>query len=242
VVAAVAELADAGVAEVVLTGIDATSYADGGRRLGDLVQAILLAVPGLARLRLSSLDCAEVDAALVEAFADPRLMPHVHLSLQSGDALVLKRMRRRHAPADAWRLVERLRKVRADVAVGADLIAGFPTESEAAHRASLATIHACGIVHAHVFPFSPRPGTAAARMPQLPSELARARAAELRAAAAEVRARWLATLLGREAQVVSEGAKGLAPHGHMIRLNARATRGALVMARPVRLHAGGLAE
>ncbi len=241
VVAEVHALAEAGAVEVVLTGIDATAYADGGQRLGDLVQAILARVPRLARLRLSSLDCAEVDDALVEAFAEPRLMPQLHLSLQSGDALVLKRMRRRHAPGDAVRLVARLRRIRPDLAVGADFIAGFPTESEAAHRESQLLLEACDIVHAHVFPFSPRPGTAAARMPQQPPGVAARRAADLRQAAARRRARWLQTLVGKPVEVVSEGLKGIAPHGHMVRLAAPHPRGRIVRLAPRTVVGGELA-
>jgi threonylcarbamoyladenosine tRNA methylthiotransferase MtaB len=226
VVDEVARMAEAGVAEVVLTGIDATGYADGAQRLGHLVQAILARVPALPRLRLSSLDCAEVDDALVEAFAEPRLMPHVHLSLQSGDPLILKRMRRRHAPGDAIRLVERLQRIRPEIAFGADLIAGFPTEGEAAHRASLSLLESCDIVHAHVFPYSPRPGTAAARMPQIAPPLVRARAAALRARASERRRRWLEGLAGRPTEVVSEGPRGIAPQGHFVRFASPRPQGA----------------
>lgn len=235
-------LAEAGVAEVVLTGIDLASWADGPHRLGALVEAILARVPGLARLRLSSLDCAGVDEALIAAFAEPRLMPQLHLSLQSGDAMVLKRMRRRHAPADALALVSRVRARRPEVAVGCDLIAGFPTESEAAHRASLDLLDALDIVVAHVFPFSPRPGTAAARMPQVPPAVARRRAAELRAAAAARRARFLLGLLGWPTEVVSEGARGVAPQGHHVRLRVPRARGARLEVRPLRLVEGELAE
>jgi threonylcarbamoyladenosine tRNA methylthiotransferase MtaB len=242
VVAEVTRLAAAGAAEVVLTGIDLSGYRDGGQRLGGLVQAILARVPGLRRLRLSSLDCAEVDDALAEAFSDARLMPQLHLSLQSGDLLVLKRMRRRHTPSDAVRLVARLKALRPDLAVGADLIAGFPTEGESAHRASLALIEACDIVSAHVFPFSPRPGTAAARMPQLPAGVASARAAELRAAAAQRRSRWLETLLGRPVEAVSEGEKGVAPQGHAVRFARPRPRGALAMVVPGAVAGQDLAE
>lgn len=242
VVDEVARMADAGIAEVVLTGIDATGYADGGLRLGDLVQAILARVPQLRRLRLSSLDCSEVDGALLEASAEPRLMPHVHLSLQSGDPLVLKRMRRRHAPADAVRLVDRLKAVRPDIAIGADLIAGFPTEGEAAHRASLALLEACDIVHAHVFPYSPRPGTAAARMPQVPVAVRRARAAALRDVARARRQRWLETLLGQPAEVVSEGPRGIAPQGHFLGFASPRPCGERVRVTPARIDGEQLAE
>jgi threonylcarbamoyladenosine tRNA methylthiotransferase MtaB len=245
VVETVARLAAEGVAEVVLTGIDATSYGQhlpGSPTLGALVQAILVAVPALPRLRLSSLDAAEADDALVEALSDPRLMPHLHLSLQSGDDLILKRMKRRHSRADAVRLSERLRARRPDLALGADLIAGFPTEGEAAHQASLALLADCGLVHAHIFPFSPRPGTAAARMPQLPAALVRARAAELRTEASHRHARFRDSFLGTPQETVSEGAHGLSPHGLRLRYAAPRPRGARVTAVPTRLLQDCLAE
>ncbi len=235
VVNRVAALADAGVNEVVLTGIDLSGHADG---LGHVVQAVLTRTP-VRRLRLSSIDPAKADEALIEAFAAPQLMPHVHLSLQSGDDLVLKRMKRRHSAADARRLVERLRQVRPDLAVGADLIAGFPTESAEAHRASLAAIADLGIVHGHVFPYSPRPGTAAARMPPVSPAEARVRAAELRAAAASRLAALCAHMEGQMVETLSEGTAGMAPNGVKIAYQAPAPRGALVLVRPAR-QGGGL--
>lgn len=245
VVGRVAGLARAGVAEVVLTGIDATGWgADlpGAPRLGLLVAAILRQVPDLPRLRLSSLDPSEMDDDLVAAFADPRLMPQLHLSLQSGDPLILKRMRRRHTPADALRLVAAVRAVRPDVAVGADLIAGFPTEGEAAHRNSLALIAGLGLVAAHVFPYSPRPGTAASRMPPVPPAITRRRAAELRVAAGVARDAFLTSQVGLAQPVVSEGAKGITPHGATLRFAAARPRGSLVTAVPARLTDGMLTE
>lgn len=230
VVEAVSALVSRGAREVVLTGVDLCGWgADlpGAPRLGTLVEAVLARVPALPRLRLSTLDPAAVDDRLVALFAEPRLMPHAHLSLQSGDDLVLKRMRRRHLLADARRLVARLKTGRPDIAIGADLIAGFPTEGEAAHRASLAALAALDIVHAHVFPYSPRPGTAAARMPQVPPAEARRRAAELRAAASARQQAWLAGFVGQTLEVVSEGAVGLAPHFAEVRLAAPLPRGAL---------------
>jgi threonylcarbamoyladenosine tRNA methylthiotransferase MtaB len=238
-------LADSGVAEVVLTGIDTTSYGQdlpGNPTLGALVQAILARVPGLPRLRLSSLDAAEADDALIDAFADPRLMPHIHLSLQSGDDLVLKRMKRRHSRAQAVRLAERLRAVRSDIAIGADLIAGFPTEGPAAHQNSLALLEDCSLVHAHVFPFSPRPGTAAARMPLLPAATVRARAAELRAAAARRLAAFQEPFVNTPVTIVCEGASGLAPWGFRVALAAPRPRGALVTVTPSSLGVTGLCE
>jgi threonylcarbamoyladenosine tRNA methylthiotransferase MtaB len=245
VVGHVRTLSEAGVAEVVLTGIDTTSYGQdlpGRPVLGALVQAILARVPALPRLRLSSLDAAEADPALVEAFADPRLMPHLHLSLQSGDDLILKRMKRRHSRADAVRLAERLRTVRPDIALGADLIAGFPTEGPAAHANSLALLADCGLVHAHIFPYSSRPGTAAARMPQVAPETARARAAELRVAAARRLLAFQRQFLGQPVEIVSEGRSGLSPHGLRIALAAPRPRGVLVKVSPTQIREGQLAE
>jgi threonylcarbamoyladenosine tRNA methylthiotransferase MtaB len=170
--------------EVVLTGVDITSYgADlpGAPKLGTLVKQILKHVPELKRLRLSSIDSVEADRDLLDALAnDARLMPHLHLSLQSGDDLILKRMRRRHTRADAIAFCETVRRLRPDTVFGADLIAGFPTEDEAMFQSSLALVEDCGLTHLHVFPFSPRPGTPAARMPQLPRQLVKERAARLR--------------------------------------------------------------
>jgi len=191
---AVARELDGGAAEIVLTGVDITAV-EGG--LGRLCERLLGDLPHLRRLRLSSLDSMEVDEPLLALFAsEPRLMPHVHLSLQHGDDLILKRMRRRHLRADAIRLVERLKQARAGLSVGADLIAGFPTESEEAAQNNISLLGACGIVAAHVFPFSHRPNTPAARMPQLAPEVIKARAARLRAAATEHRSRWLDAQIG----------------------------------------------
>jgi threonylcarbamoyladenosine tRNA methylthiotransferase MtaB len=245
VIAHVRALAGAGIAEVVLTGIDTTSYGQdltGNPSLGMLVQAILAAVPALPRLRLSSLDAAEADPALLEAFADDRLMPHVHLSLQSGDDLILKRMKRRHSRAEAVALSERLRTVRPDIAIGADLIAGFPTEGEAAHANSRALIADCGLVHAHVFHFSPRPGTAAARMPQVLPAIARTRAAELRTLAAEAQARFASSLIGRPLDIVSEGGQGVTPQGLKLRFRVAHPRGVRVTAQAMDFENGTLVE
>jgi threonylcarbamoyladenosine tRNA methylthiotransferase MtaB len=197
-----------GVNEVVLTGVDVTGWgADlpGRQRLGDLVAAILREFPALLRLRLSSLDGVEIDERLFDILTgEARVMPHVHLSLQSGDDMVLKRMKRRHSRADAITLVERLIARRPDIAIGADLIAGFPTETEAMHANNLSLIAAARIVHGHVFPYSPRPGTPAARMPQVDPVMVRERAAQLRAEVAQQRARWLHTLLGLPREVLAE--------------------------------------
>jgi threonylcarbamoyladenosine tRNA methylthiotransferase MtaB len=170
--------------EVVLTGVDITSYgADlaGAPALGTLIKRILKDVPGLKRLRLSSIDSVEADGALLDVFAsDERLMPHLHLSLQSGDDLILKRMKRRHLRKDAIAFCDKVRRLRPDTVFGADLIAGFPTETEAMFQNSLDLVGECGLTHLHVFPFSPRPGTPAARMPQVAREAVKDRARRLR--------------------------------------------------------------
>jgi threonylcarbamoyladenosine tRNA methylthiotransferase MtaB len=182
VVAQVRRLAGNGYREVVLTGVDITSYADGDTRLGALVKRILREVPELARLRLSSIDSVEADADLLDALAnEPRLMPHLHLSLQSGDDMILKRMKRRHARADAIAFCDQVRRLRPDVAFGADIIAGFPTETDDAFARSLDLVEECGLARVHVFPFSPRLGTPAARMPQLARDIVKDRARRLRA-------------------------------------------------------------
>lgn len=208
VTAEVRRLARAGVAEVVLTGVDLTSWgADlaGAPALGELVRRILAEIPELPRLRLSSLDAAEIDAELIACFAtEPRLAPHLHLSIQSGDDLVLKRMKRRHSSADALALVEAVRAVRPDAAFGADLIAGFPTETDAAADRSLTFVERAGLAYLHVFPFSPRPGTPAARMPQVARPVVKARAARLREAGAAALARHLDRQLGRRVEALIE--------------------------------------
>ena len=199
---AVAREIDRGAREIVLTGVDVTDYRGG---LGTLCQRLLAAEPRLQRLRLSSLDSIEIDGALFELIAgEPRLMPHFHLSLQAGDDLILKRMKRRHSRADAVRTVERIKYVRPDATVGADLIAGFPTESEDMALNTLKLLDDCDVVAAHIFPFSPRLQTPAARMPQLPRELVKARAARLRAAAATRRQSWLDRMAGTTHPVLIE--------------------------------------
>lgn len=208
VVDRVAALVAAGHREVVLTGVDLTSYGPdlpGAPTLAMLVERILRHVPGLARLRLSSLDSIEIDDRLFALLTgEARVMPHVHLSLQAGDDMILKRMKRRHSRADAIRLVERLKARRPDIAIGADLIAGFPTEDEAMFANTLALIDACDIVHAHIFPYSPRTRTPAARMPQVAAPLRKARAAALRNASAQRREAWLKTLVGSRQSVLVE--------------------------------------
>ncbi|MBK5925881.1 tRNA (N(6)-L-threonylcarbamoyladenosine(37)-C(2))-methylthiotransferase MtaB [Rhodobaculum claviforme] len=208
VVDQIARLVAEGYNEVVLTGVDLTSWgADlpGQPRLGDLVRRILRLVPGLPRLRISSIDSIEADPALMAALAEePRLMPHLHLSLQHGCDLILKRMKRRHLRKDAIAFCQEARRLRPDIVFGADIIAGFPTETEDAFAQSLDLIEACGLTFLHVFPFSARPGTPAARMPQLPGPVIRDRAARLRDAGAGALGRHLLAQTGRAHRVLTE--------------------------------------
>ncbi|MEW5420572.1 tRNA (N(6)-L-threonylcarbamoyladenosine(37)-C(2))-methylthiotransferase MtaB [Amorphus sp. 3PC139-8] len=208
VVDQIRRLVDNGYREVVLTGVDLTSYGPdlpGTPKLGDLVQRILKLVPDLPRLRLSSIDSIEVDPALMEAIAgEPRLLGHFHLSLQAGDDMILKRMKRRHLRDDAIRFCDDVRTLRPDVVFGADLIAGFPTETEAMFQNTLALVGDCGLTHLHVFPFSPRPGTPAARMPQVGRAAAKERAARLRAAGEAAFAAHLRAEVGRIRSVLIE--------------------------------------
>lgn len=232
-----------GVGEVVLTGVDVTSWgADlpGEPRLGDLVAAILRAFPALPRLRLSSVDGVEIDPLLFDLITtEARVMPHVHLSLQSGSDMILKRMKRRHSREQAITLVQRMKARRPDIAIGADLIAGFPTETPEMHADNVSIVRECGVVHGHVFPYSPRPGTPAARMPQVDPVIVRARAAEVRAAVAEERARWLASLLGRPAQVLAErDGTGHAGHFASYRVPQGTPVGSLVTVTPTKIVEG----
>jgi threonylcarbamoyladenosine tRNA methylthiotransferase MtaB len=208
VVQAIQRLVDEGCREVVLTGVDLTSYGTdlpGTPRLGTLVRAILRNAPDLPRLRLSSIDSVEADDLLVELMAtEQRLMPHLHLSLQAGDDMILKRMKRRHDRADAIRFCADLRKVRPEIAFGADIIAGFPTEDEAMFQRSLDLVDECGLTFLHVFPFSPRKGTPAARMPQVRGDIIRERARRLREAGAARLRSHLAAQVGRRIDVLTE--------------------------------------
>ncbi|MCA3424578.1 MAG: tRNA (N(6)-L-threonylcarbamoyladenosine(37)-C(2))-methylthiotransferase MtaB [Roseomonas sp.] len=201
-------LVAAGYREAVLTGVDVTSYGPdlpGSPTLGQMIRRVLALVPELPRLRLSSLDPVEVDEDLWRLIAEePRLMPHLHLSLQHGSDLILKRMKRRHLRADAIALAEKARRLRPDIVFGADLIAGFPTETEAQFQESLDLVKDCDLSFLHVFPYSERPGTPAARMPQIPVPERRARAARLREAGAAAAARYYAGRLGQEEQVLLE--------------------------------------
>jgi len=216
--------------EVVLTGVDITSYgADlpGAPRLGTLVKQILKHVPELKRLRLSSIDSVEADGDLIDVFGnEARLMPHLHLSLQSGDDLILKRMKRRHLRGDAIAFCNRVRQLRPDVVFGADLIAGFPTETEEASQRSLDLIDECGLTHLHVFPFSPRPGTPAARMPQLPRAVVKERARLLREHGALALARHLDGEVGATRRVLTESREaGRTEHFTRVRLAGPAEPG-----------------
>jgi len=233
VVEAVARAVDEGQREVVLTGVDLTSYRPS---LATLVSQILREVPALPRLRLSSLDPAEVDAALFELIVgEPRVMPHVHLSLQSGDSMILKRMKRRHTRAQAIELVQRLKAARPALAIGADLIAGFPTESAAMHDNNLSIIEACDVVFGHVFPYSPRVGTPAARMPPVAADVAKTRAHELRSASAKRRAAWLSRIEGSTQNVLVErsGLRGHAENFASVLLTTPCDAGSIVAVRIV---------
>jgi threonylcarbamoyladenosine tRNA methylthiotransferase MtaB len=230
VVAQVRRLVENGYREVVLTGVDITGYgADlaGAPKLGSLVKQVLKQVPELARLRLSSIDSVEADADLYDALAnEPRLMPHLHLSLQAGDDLILKRMKRRHSRADAIRFCEQVRRLRADVVFGGDIIAGFPTETEEMFARSLGLIEDCGLTHLHVFPFSPRPGTPAARMPQLAGVVIKERAARLRERGAAALRRHLEGEVGARRKVLTErGGVGRTEQFTPVRLNTPVEHG-----------------
>ncbi|MBL8671928.1 MAG: tRNA (N(6)-L-threonylcarbamoyladenosine(37)-C(2))-methylthiotransferase MtaB [Alphaproteobacteria bacterium] len=249
VAAQVRALVESGYREVVLTGVDLTAYGPdlpGQPTLGQMVRRVLAQVPELARLRLSSIDVAEVDADLMRLIAEePRLMPHLHLSLQAGDDLTLKRMKRRHTRAQAIAFCESVRRLRPDVAFGADLIAGFPTETEAMFDATLRLVEDCGLVYLHVFPFSARASTPAARMPQLPVALRRERAARLRASGEAALARYLRALVGVEQSVLVEtvgdgSASGRGETYAPVRLAALARQGEIRRVRATSVRDGEL--
>jgi threonylcarbamoyladenosine tRNA methylthiotransferase MtaB len=237
VVAQVRRLAEAGYAEIVLTGVDITSYGGdlpGEMTLGRLVRHILREVPELPRLRLSSIDQVEADAHLMRAIAEePRLMPHLHLSLQSGDDMILKRMKRRHSRADAVGFCAEARRLRPGIAFGADLIAGFPTETDEMFANSLRLVDDCDLAFLHVFPFSPRSGTPAARMPQVARPCVKDRAARLRAKGDAARAAFLRAQIGCDVSVLMErSACGRTPAYAEIKFpGSVATPGAILMAR-----------
>ncbi len=236
VVAQVRRLVAGGCREVVLTGVDITAYGGdlpGQTRLGSLVRQILKLVPDLERLRLSSIDQVEADEELMRAIAEEqRLMPHLHLSMQAGDDMVLKRMKRRHSRADAVKFCEDVRRLRRDVVFGADLIAGFPTETDAMFANSMSIVDECGLTYLHVFPFSARRGTPAARMPQVARSVVKERAARLRGKGAAALSRFLSAQSGSEVEVLMErDGLGRTRHFAEIRLTAPVPPGELLRAR-----------
>jgi threonylcarbamoyladenosine tRNA methylthiotransferase MtaB len=240
VIAQVRHLVKAGTQEVVLTGVDMTSWGSDlglGERLGDLVRNVLTAVPGLRRLRLSSIDSIEADPTLVRTMADEeRLMPHLHLSLQAGDDMILKRMKRRHARSDSIAFCSELRRLRPDIVFGADLIAGFPTETEAMFANTERLIAECGLTYLHVFPFSPRAGTPAARMPQVERATVKERAGRLRERGRQALERYLDAQADAHADILLEtGAMGRTPQFAEVRLAGAVDPGrGIVRARLVR--------
>ena len=237
VVSQVERLVDAGYREIVLTGVDITSYGcdlPGAPSLGRLVRQVLRHVPRLDRLRLSSIDQVEADKHLLDALAqEQRLMPYLHLSMQAGDDLTLKRMKRRHLRADAIAFCTQVRRLRPDVVFGADLIAGFPTETEDMFANTLRLVDECELTYLHVFPFSPRKGTPAARMPQVARPLIKERAARLRTKSDAIIAGYLASRHGTEVELLMEGGDvGRTPHFAEVKLAAQHPgKGALVRAR-----------
>lgn len=232
----VQKLVDRGISEIVLTGVDVTSYGHdlpGQPNLGLLVERILRHVPTLPRLRLSSIDGVEIDERLFDLITgEARLMPHIHLSLQAGDNLILKRMKRRHSREQAIEIVARMKAARPDIAIGADIIAGFPTEDEAMFANSLALVNECDIVHGHIFPYSPKVGTPAAKMPQVPAREIKDRAKRLREAVAVRQTGWLASLIGSTQKIVVEagGASGHSENFAYVELDRKVPEGAIVSA------------
>jgi len=223
-------LAENGYREIVLTGVDITSYGadlDGAPRLGALVKRLLREIPDITRLRLSSIDSVEADDDLLDALAnEPRLMPHLHLSLQAGDDLILKRMKRRHSRDDAIKFCDQVRRLRSDMVFGADIIAGFPTETEAMFARSLELVDECGLTQLHVFPFSPRPGTPAARMPQIDRAVVKERAQRLRAKSEAALGAHLEAQIGAKRLVLTErGGIGRTEQFTAVRLAAAAEPG-----------------
>lgn len=236
VVDQIKRLVQRGYNEVVLTGVDLTSWgADlpAEPKLGDLVMRILKLVPDLPRLRISSIDSIEVDPALMNAIAtEPRLMPHLHLSLQHGDNMILKRMKRRHLRDDAIRFAEEARKLRPEMTFGADIIAGFPTETEPMFENSLKLVDECALTWLHVFPYSPRPGTPAARMPQINGPVIKERAARLRALGDQRVERHLSAQIGRQHKVLMENPKmGRTEQFTEVRFDIPQTEGEIVAAQ-----------
>ena len=239
-------LVDKGFKEVVLTGVDVTSYGPdlpGKDNLGLLVERILKLVPDLERLRLSSIDGVEIDERLFALLTgEPRVMPHVHLSLQAGDNMILKRMKRRHSREIAIDLVARMKALRPEIAIGADIIAGFPTEDDAMFQNSLDLVHQCQIVHGHIFPYSPKLGTPAAKMPQVPAGQIKARAKALREVVATERRAWLDTLTGSVQKIAVEkgGRAGHAENFAYVGLDRPMPEGSIVSARIIEIKDGML--
>jgi threonylcarbamoyladenosine tRNA methylthiotransferase MtaB len=245
VVRQIRTLVEEGHREVVLTGVDLTAYgADlpGEMTLGKLVRKIMKLVPELPRLRISSIDTIEADSDLVAAMADEeRLMPHLHLSLQAGDDMILKRMKRRHSRDDAVRFCAEMRRLRPDIAFGADIIAGFPTETEEMFANSLALVDDCGLSHLHVFPFSPRPSTPAAKMPQLERREIKARAQALREKGERALNDHLRGFVGREVDILMEQPQhGRAPQYAEVNLPEPRDPGEMVRARITEVRGGKL--
>jgi threonylcarbamoyladenosine tRNA methylthiotransferase MtaB len=247
IVAETRALVAAGFREIVMTGVDLTSYGPdlpGQPTLGQMIRRLLAAVPKLERLRLSSIDPVEIDDDLWRLIAEePRLMPHLHLSIQAGDDIVLKRMKRRHLRADVQTTCERARSLRPDIVFGADLIAGFPTETEEMHRNTLNLLDECGLTWLHIFPYSARKGTPAARMPQVPMERRKARAAELRAAGDRRLELFLSSQVGREiAALVEKPGEGRSEHYAPVHLaDDSAPVGSVVRALVTGVEGGALA-
>ncbi len=229
-------LVDKGFREVVLTGVDVTSYGPdlpGKPTLGMLLERIISNVPDLPRLRLSSLDGIEIDERMFELLTcEKRLMPHIHLSLQSGDDMILKRMKRRHSRDQAIDLVARLKSVRSEITIGADIIAGFPTETETMFEQSLDIIDQCDIVHGHIFPYSPREGTPAAKMPQVDGQIIKDRARRLRNKVSERKRIWLEQMVGKELSVLVEtsGRSGYAENFAKVEFDNPVEQGQIVNA------------
>ncbi len=239
-------LVDKGFKEVVLTGVDVTSYGHdlpGKGNLGQLVERILKLVPDLERLRLSSIDGVEIDERLFDIITgDTRLMPHIHLSLQAGDNMILKRMKRRHDRELAINLVARLKAQRPEIAIGADIIAGFPTEDDAMFENSVDLVGQCQIVHGHIFPYSPKKGTPAARMPQVAPQVIKGRAKALRETIERERAHWLQSLIGSTQKIAVEnsGTAGHAENFAYVKLDRQSPEGSIVSAQVIELKDGML--
>ena len=235
-----------GFSEVVLTGVDVTSYGHdlpGTPNLGNLVERILKFVPDLQRLRLSSIDGVEIDDRLFDLItAEPRVMPHIHLSLQAGDNMILKRMKRRHSRELAIELVARMKAARPEIAIGADIIAGFPTETDMMFENSVDLVRRCNIVHGHIFPYSPKKGTPAALMPQVPHSAIKSRAKALREAVADERQQWLNSQIGSLQKIAVENG-GLSGHSEnfaYVKLDKYRAEGSVVAAVVGELKDGAL--